>query len=346
MTRIALATLIFGILAGTMTGAAQTTETQPQTVNSGPALSPSAAEPVVTDTASLPPVAPVSPVVCGDSVQSTDLKPLKTIGDNPDDPAAVWYDDALKRVYIKGLFCLERGVLEFVIVGDAGKTHESVIQARSAPIDIAYALLVCGFPYSVSFRSVLGDDGTEYRQFYGQAVDIFIEYAQDGVTKRKPARTFIENAKTNALMTDIPWIFTGSRYITDPGTGNRYFLANIERNIAAVFFDPASLLNTPLNTGYDDTYYRIKEDAIPPKGTPALVIFQPSAWNADPQRLNRFTKDELRDDGGSTIVTEAESPFIDVDAPPAAPVKRQEVQRRTDDHELDQLMNELEGQDD
>ena len=319
-------------------------ETPPVTPVNAVALTPtSVSTSAVVDTAPMPTIAPIEAMVCGegDLIRRTDLTKLKSLSEKPDDPAGVWYDIEKKRVVFKGIFCLERGALEFVIVGDAGKNHETVVQVNSAPLDISFALLVCGFPYSASYRIVQREDGTTRRMFYGQAVDIFFEYEENGIMKRKPARTFIKNAKTNDLIAEVPFIFTGSRYVTDPQTGNKLFLANIERNIAAVFFDPASILNTPLNTGYDDTYYIIKEDVIPKKQTPVLVILQPAARNADPEKRNLFKDDELRDDGGSGVNVESASPFLDADAPRIAPKPRDDVRRQTDDLELDALMKEL-----
>ncbi|MFH1377916.1 MAG: sigma-70 family RNA polymerase sigma factor [Planctomycetota bacterium] len=297
----------------------------------------------IIDESELTPIAPIEPMVCGegDLIRHTDLTKLKSLSEKNDDLAGVWYDIEKKRVYFKGIFCLERGTLEFVIVGDAGKNHETVVQVNSAPLDIAYALLVCGFPYSASYRIIPGGDGSTRRLFNGQAIDIFFEYEENGVNKRKPARTFIKNAKTNDLIADVPFIFTGSKYVTEPQTGNKQFLANIERNIAAVFFDPASILNTPLNTGYDDTYYIIKEDVIPKAQTPVLVILQPASRNADPEKRNRFKDEELRDDGGSSINVESSSPFLDADAPRIAPKPKDDVRSQTNDLELDALMKKL-----
>jgi len=334
---------VFSVAGWTPLSLAETPSEKPiETV----ALTPtSVSTSVVADTTQMPPIAPFEAMICGegDTIRRTDLAPLKSLSEKPDDPAAVWYDIEKKRVYFKGVFCLERGALEFIIVGDSGKNHETVVQVTSAPLDISYALLICGFPYSASYRIVQGGDGIMRRMFYGQAVDIFFEYEENGVLKRKPARNFILNAKTNDLIADVPYIFTGSRYVTDPQTGSKHFLANIERNIAAVFFDSASILNTPLNTGYDDTYYIIKEDVIPKKQTPVLVILQPAARNADPAKRNLFKDEELRDDGGGNINSESASPFLDADAPRITPKPKDDVRRQSDDLELDDLLKELDA---
>ena len=83
--------------------------------------------------------------------------------------------------------------------------------------------------------------------------------------------------KTKKTMKLAPWIFSGSRYEKDEQTGRSVFMADVEKNVAAIYRDPYALFNTPLDTGADDTFYEINREKIPKRGTKVRVWIEPAA---------------------------------------------------------------------
>jgi hypothetical protein len=136
---------------------------------------------------------------------------------------------------------------------------------------IQFALIALGYEAGGGVDK-LGDPRTPT----GDGVIIEVEWELGGKKTHCRIEDLIWEEAKSVVMEKTPFIFTGSRMITDPATNKTIFLANSERLVAALCREPAAILNNPLKTGVEDTFYIANTKALPPKGTPVTVFFKPA----------------------------------------------------------------------
>ncbi len=165
------------------------------------------------------------------------------------------------------------GLIEYLIVNDKGKVHESLLATKIAPHDIHLALLLIGLkedkksnineplPPSAIDSAYLH----EAPKLRGAPVRISVAWKQDGKPQQAPAENWIFNLHTNKLMTPGPWTYNGS--LVEDGQ----FLADSELSIVAVITDPTALANNPREGYDDDQIWQIQEKVVPAMDTPVEV---------------------------------------------------------------------------
>jgi hypothetical protein len=165
------------------------------------------------------------------------------------------------------------GLIEYLLVNDKGKVHESLLATKIAPHDIHLALLLVGLkedkksnldeplPPSAIDSAYLH----EAPKLKGRPVRISIAWKQDGKQQQAPAEDWIFNLHTNKLMSPGPWTYNGS--LVEDGQ----FLADSELSIVAVITDPTALANNPREGYDDDQIWQIQDKAVPAMDTPVEV---------------------------------------------------------------------------
>jgi hypothetical protein len=146
------------------------------------------------------------------------------------------------------------GLIELLLCGPRGKTHESVFVADCSPLDVQTGLLLLdvkpGRPPAE--RGVGMPDGPK--------LQISVEWGKD--TKHsKQAEKFIYNTKQDAVVPGTDWVFTGS--VVENGR----FMAMAEESIIATYWDPWAIVNLPLPCGSNDEILVVDRDSIPPLNT-------------------------------------------------------------------------------
>jgi hypothetical protein len=165
------------------------------------------------------------------------------------------------------------GLVEYLLVNDLGKVHESLFSTKIQPRDIHLALLLIGLKEAdkTNPKETVPPQAidTAYLQsapkLKGSPVKISVAWTQDGKQKSGPAEDWILNLKTNKPMSAGPWTYNGSMI------ENGVFLATQELSIIAVITDPTALVNNP-RLGYDDDQiWQIQDKMVPPVDTPVVI---------------------------------------------------------------------------
>ena len=168
---------------------------------------------------------------------------------------------------------MAEGVLEYLLVTDKGKTHESLLATAVSPYQLNIAMLLLGARPTPEIADLPPEQLTagtlkSAPELAGDNVDVFISW-KDGDEQRKVrAEEWIDSLAAKAPMTAGPWIYTGSAIY------QKRFLAQEEGSIVALVTDPAALINNPHDGNRDDTNWSARKDKIPAAGTPVEIIFQ------------------------------------------------------------------------
>jgi hypothetical protein len=185
----------------------------------------------------------------------------------------VMLDKARREVRFPAIVNQREGLIEYLLVGTKGKTHESVLRTDVRPFYLHTAMLLLGAKTGGQLPGVpLPPPALDSAYLAGAPlpagipVSISVHWEMAGqAPATRPAETLITNTKTAAPMTPGSWIYNGSLF--DHGQ----FMADAELSFAAVVTDPVALMNNPRPGHDNDEIWTVATDRVPPLDTPVEV---------------------------------------------------------------------------
>lgn len=204
---------------------------------------------------------------------------ITKIGDYRYRLAGMTFDSQTREVFIPVTVNMrEGGPIEYILVHENGKVHESIFVTKESPYQLQVVLKL--LKYNTGKGDVFNrmyppevlekEGGTEAER--GDAVQFFFQ--EKGEVETLPVTAMMLDAKTSAPMTPGSWIITGSK-IQD---GN--FLAEAEGSILAVYLDEISLFNMTRDGADNDERWGAFSKNIPEIGTQGFLILSPSSNSA------------------------------------------------------------------
>ncbi|MFQ3671265.1 MAG: YdjY domain-containing protein [Verrucomicrobiia bacterium] len=152
---------------------------------------------------------------------------------------------------------MNQGPVEYLLVADGGKLHESILRTAAQPLHLHLAMILLGFP-----EKPLPPPQPPPGQrpgLFGVPIEITVRFPN---TDPLPASNLIH--KTEGLpFHGQPWIYNGSRLQGD------LFLAQANRSIIALMEDFDALVNTRDIDRINDKIWRPHPTTVPPLGTAA-----------------------------------------------------------------------------
>ena len=176
---------------------------------------------------------------------------------------AVTVDTAAKTATCSGEINMDAGAVEYLAVAPGGKLHESLLRVEARPLHLQVALLLLG----LEPKNVLQAQG-ENKIPEGDPVEIRIRWRDaNGDAQEVRAESLLMSGPKDVAMPDHAWVFTGSRILKEG------FEGDIAKSLAAIWHDPAALLDNPLPTGANNVW-SINPKRTPKRGTPIEFIIK------------------------------------------------------------------------
>ena len=166
------------------------------------------------------------------------------------------------RVEFPARVNMQEGLLEYLLVGDAGKLHESLLSSEISPYALQISLLLLGIEGSYNPLTEQG----EARTPEGGRVNIKVCWQDGKRVKTVALEKWLK--KNKSKLNNIPWVFTGSMVI------DGVFMAEVERSIIAIFHDPVAMIDHQLPEGADDQIWFVDSEQTPTRGTDVTVIIE------------------------------------------------------------------------
>jgi hypothetical protein len=162
---------------------------------------------------------------------------------------------------------MNKGLLEYILVRNGGKTHESLLRTQVDPYQVQLALLLLGFETSDRPLARQGDPAIPR----GEQVVLSITIkGEDGKYHNvQPQEWIVRKAGevvSETLKLDL--VYTGSIIM------NKQFLAQSEGSIVALYHDPVALIDNASPGGESDKIWFVNPKT-PPPGTPVVVTVRP-----------------------------------------------------------------------
>ncbi|MCP5532422.1 MAG: hypothetical protein H7A48_04565 [Akkermansiaceae bacterium] len=215
-----------------------------------------------TAEASAPPLAPEAPA---------DAKPMvRDLGDGRFSVGEVTFDKTTRTITIPAAVNMREEAVEYVLVGNSGKVHESVFSTPAEARDIHVAALLLG----VKPASDLGPENSAATVSRGGAVVAWAEWDRNG----PPAKVFlnetvnVSDPETGEVVGTLPsgaWLYNGSRIEADG-----VFAASRDASIISIIRDGAALVNNPGASRDNDEIHTPNADKLPKKGHPVRIVLQ------------------------------------------------------------------------
>ncbi len=168
--------------------------------------------------------------------------------------------------------------VEYMLVHETGKDHETVLTTAVSPLDLQVALLLAHYtPGSKGLFAALpkGEPQpfpeTEPKTPGGHRVKLTVEWRQEGETKTAPLAQWYQNSDTRQPPDLDVWLFTGSKI------DERGFVAESEGSFVAVYADANALINSPAAGNHRDEIWISLPKNIPPEETAVTLIITPAA---------------------------------------------------------------------
>ena len=140
------------------------------------------------------------------------------------------------------------GLIEYGVVHETGKIHESLFRTPVRPQIIHTSLLLLKFKPAKGFFENLWAEKPREIDYSSHRVSITVSWELNGTALDSSIEQLTLNQKNNQPMTAGSVIFTGSKFIE--GT----FMAESSGSILAVYADEDSILNSTDHDSNNDAY--------------------------------------------------------------------------------------------
>ncbi len=206
--------------------------------------------------------------------QKLEVPPIKNISPGVFDVGGVRIVKKENRIEFPAQVNMNKGLLEYLIVGPGGKVHESLLRTSIEPYSLQVSLLMLGLEGTTNPLQGQGDP----RSPQGDPVTIWIIVKKGDTSKKMRIEDWVvlkNNEGKTRPMKHTDFIFTGSTFY------NGIFMAQMEKSIVAVYHDPVALIDNPLPEGGLNPYqsqsnemWSVNQKDILPIGTDVMVSIE------------------------------------------------------------------------
>jgi len=174
-----------------------------------------------------------APVVCGEVKRTVNADDTNIIQLNN-----IFIDKKEKEIRIKAQLAIKEGILEYFLVGNEGKTYESVLKVVDCkPSDLNFALLLIGCK-QMNFETMLDliRDTDGRKKLLKNYKDSLLELEIISAGKKMELQQLMRNREST---TDpLLWVYTGGLFIKDHG-----YAGDLELSYISVWPDPTTPVN-------------------------------------------------------------------------------------------------------
>lgn len=189
----------------------------------------------------------------------------------------ITFDKKSREIRFPAVVNMTEGLLEYLIVHENGKVHESLLATKISPLNLNLAFTLLKYPPS---RELYAEDtpggGREAKASEipeevraGARVSIDVEWKEDGKKRRFPINEWIQHGITAKTMAAGPWVYGASESFEGK------YIPETSGDIAAIFLSNAAILNYPGEDNGNDDVWTPFPKRVPEDGTEITVIITP-----------------------------------------------------------------------
>jgi hypothetical protein len=183
------------------------------------------------------------------------------------------FDHTTREITLPATINMVQGLLEYALVGEKGKLHESLLRTKARAFDLNVVLLLLHYQPDEAWFAPPARPGPLEASKPGARLEFFVRWKEASGGAEKSARLdeWITDLTTRKPAAPVPWIYTGSHLNEE----NR-FAAEVDGSMVALYLDARALINSP-RAGADNDEQWVPAEGLPPKGTAVTVVIRPGA---------------------------------------------------------------------
>ncbi len=210
-----------------------------------------------------------SPLICASADENASQFPkILEVGEGMVDFGGILIDRVKRRISFSATCNQTSGLVEYGLVHENGKVHESLFRTSVRPRWIHACLLLLKLSPNPQIL-VKGESGEELAMNPIEGgVGVGVSWDENGTTRRKGIEAMIVNRNSDRLLAPSPFVFIGSRTIQGE------YLAETEGSILAVFRDPNAVLTNVDSDSWLDDVWLAEGSEMPPKEREVEITFQ------------------------------------------------------------------------
>ena len=206
------------------------------------------------------------------------IKRMKDLGDNRFQLGDIEFNSKTREVRIPCAINMQEGQIEFALVHETGKTHESILKTAASPVDVQIAMLLCNFEpghnglfdHETDPKVKKNLEETQTKTPGANQVQLRVEW--DKGQQKADLRDWILDGSTKKAPTDFEhWIFNGSM-VQESG-----FSAALHGNLIGIYYDVCGIINCPSPRNRNDELWMVLKTLVPAVDTPVTLIISPKA---------------------------------------------------------------------
>ena len=189
----------------------------------------------------------------------------------------VIFDKKSREIRFPTQVNMTEGLLEYLIVHQNGKVHESLLSTEISPTHLNLAFVLLRYSPSRELYPLPNETGgtsDTYPEVPAEVktaarVNIDVEWTDQGKVRRVPVNEWIQHGVTSAAMPAGPWVYGGSESFEGK------FIPETTGDIASIFLAMSALINYPGEDHTNDDAWTAFTKRIPAEGTNVTVIIAP-----------------------------------------------------------------------
>lgn len=190
-------------------------------------------------------------------------------------------DQKTRIISFPAVVNMDEGLLEFAVVHENGKLHESLFSTTTSAMNINIALKLLNYQESPELFPILNEDYESTGEFPEVAPDIraaarirfSASWNQNNTNQEVALNELIYHLVLEKPMPPGPWLIQGS-YLH-----NGTFKAETSGDLCAIFISRSALFNYPGDGHGNDEIWIPNPNKVPPIGTPVTLSIQPYESN-------------------------------------------------------------------
>ena len=155
------------------------------------------------------------------------------------------------------------GLVEYALVHEDGKVHESLFRTKVRPRFVHACFLLLKEKPETRFFKILDGNVSEWTNL--RRIELSIIWEQNNTYHEKPLSSMVINQTDNRELASKSFVFSGSSTIEGQ------YLAEMDGSIIAVYHDSRAVLNSMDKHSNSDEVWIAHQIAMPPKGHPVRI---------------------------------------------------------------------------
>ena len=199
--------------------------------------------------------------------QNSSLPEIKKLDDGRYAFGDVLLDREARTLELPGISNQVNGLVEYGLVHEGGKIHESLFRTNVRPQIIHAAFLLLKQKPIDGFFENLWSENPQKLRFPKDCIGVEVIWDSNGTQKIDPLENMVINQTNQKGITSKSIIFTGSKVIE--GT----YMAEISGSILAVYADEDAILNSSDIDSDNDDVWIANENTMPPLESRVRIRF-------------------------------------------------------------------------